>query len=47
MYKNINFEEVLTSFNETFLMTLVTSALVLVLGLLLGYALYKTEEKKM
>lgn len=47
MFKNINFEEVLTSFNETFLMTLVTSALVLVLGLLLGYALYKTEEKKM
>lgn len=45
MFKNINWENVYNAFLETFLMSLLTGLFVLILGLLLGYLLYKTEEK--
>lgn len=47
MFNNIRWDAVFEAFKETTLMTLVTSILVLLLGLLLGYALYKTEERKL
>lgn len=45
MFDKINIYDISSSFNETFLMTLVTSIFVLILGLCLGYALYKSEKK--
>ncbi len=47
MFENLSFEQIMEAFLETFFMTLTTGFFVLILGFLLGYSLYKTEEKKM
>lgn len=47
MFKDIDYIEILNALKETVLMSLVTSIFVLALGLLLGYALYKSENRRM
>lgn len=45
MFKDINYTEILEAFKETLFMSLTTSIIVFVLGLILGYLLYYTKDR--